>query len=128
MATLLFNNNKSLKSLARETLKAETFKQPYTNKITKDKGFYLVKDEGIYLMNAFYTDNDRTPKQNGFVVYASGFNPKYDKYGDLWDRTYAVSRDDFAEFIPMDEEQLMRVAEGGKVKIKLEPTMLHVWA
>jgi len=128
MATLLFNNNKSLKSLARETLKAETFKQPYTNKETKDKGFYLVKDEGIYLMNAFNVDNGKTPKQNGFIVYASGFNPKYDKYGDLWDRTYAVSRDDFAEFIPMDEEQLMRVAEGGKVKIKLEPTMLHVWA
>tara|TARA_B100000900_G_C20363829_1_gene627454 strand:+ start:162 stop:548 length:387 start_codon:yes stop_codon:yes gene_type:complete len=128
MATLLFNNNKSLKSLARETLKAETFKQPYTNETTKDKGFYLVKDEGIYLMNAFDSDNDKTPKQNGFVVYASGFNPKYDKYGDLWDRTYAVSRDDFAEFIPMDEEQLMRVAEGGKVKVKLEPTMLHVWA
>ena len=128
MATLLFNNNKSLKSLARETLKAETFKQPYTNKETKDKGFYLVKDEGIYLMNAFDSNNDKTPKQNGFVVYASGFNPKYDKHGDLWDRTHAISGDDFAEFIPMDEEQLMRVAEGGKVKIKLEPTMLHVWA
>ena len=128
MATLLFNSNKSLKSLARETLKAETFKKPYTNETTKDKGFYLVKDEGIYLMNAFDSDNDKTPKQNGFVVYAQRFNPKYDLKGDLWDRTYAVSRDDFAEFIPMDEEQLMRVAEGGKVKIKLEPTMLHVWA
>jgi hypothetical protein len=128
MATLLFNSNKSLKSLARETLKAETFKKPYTNETTKDKGFYLVKDEGIYLMNAFNANNGKTPKQNGFIVYASGFNPKYDKYGDLWDRTYAVSRDDFADFIPMDEEQLMRVAEGGKVKIKLEPTMLHVWA
>ena len=128
MATLLFNSNKSLKSLARETLKAETFKKPYTNETTKDKGFYLVKDEGIYLMNAFNADNDKTPKQNGFVVYASGFNPKYDKYGDLWDRTHAVSRDDFADFIPMDEEQLMRVAEGGKVKIKLSPTTLEVWA
>ena len=128
MATLLFNSNKSLKSLARETLKAETFKKPYTNETTKDKGFYLVKDEGIYLMNAFDSDNDKTPKQNGFVVYAQRFNPKYDLKGDLWDRTYAVSRDDFAEFIPMDEESLMRVIEGGKVKIKLEPTMLHVWA
>ena len=128
MATLLFNSNKSLKSLARETLKAETFKKPYTNETTKDKGFYLVKDEGSYLMNAFDSNNDKTPKQNGFVVYASGFNPKYDKYGDLWDRTHAISRDDFAEFIPMDEEQLMRVAEGGKVKIKLSPTTLEVWA
>ena len=128
MATLLFNSNKSLKSLARETLKAETFKKPYTNETTKDKGFYLVKDEGIYLMNAFDSNNDKTPKQNGFVVYAQRFNPKYDLKGDLWDRTYAVSRDDFAEFIPMDEESLMRVIEGGKVKIKLSPTTLEVWA
>ena len=106
MHTLNFNSNKPLKSLARETLKAETFKKPYTNKTTKEKGVYLVKDEGIYLMNAFDSNNDKTPKQNGFVVYASGFNPKYDKYGDLWDRTYVVSHDDFAEFVPMDEDQL----------------------
>ena len=128
MATLLFNSNKSLKSLARETLKAETFKKPYTNETTKDKGFYLVKDEGIYLMNAFDSNNDKTPKQNGFVVYAQRFNPKYDLKGDLWERTHEVSADDFAEFIPMEESQLMRVAEGGKVKIKLSPTTLEVWA
>ena len=128
MHTLNFNSNKSLKSLARETLKASKFKVPYENRTTDEQGFILVKDEGIYLMNAFNANNDKTPKQNGFVVYASGFNPKYDKYGDLWDRTYAVSHDDFAEFIPMDEEQLMRVAEGGKVKIKLSPTTLEVWA
>lgn len=128
MHTLNFNSNKSLKSLARETLKAETFRQPYTNKTTKEKGVYLVKDEGIYLMNAFDSNNDKTPKQNGFVVYASGFNPKYDKYGDLWDRTYVVSHDDFAEFVPMDEDQLMRVAEGGIIKIDLSPSTLTVWA
>ena len=128
MATLLFNSNKSLKSLARETLKAETFKKPYTNETTKDKGFYLVKDEGIYLMNAFDSNNDKTPKQNGFVVYAQRFNPKYDLKGDLWDRTYAVSRDDFAEFIPMEESQLTRVIEGGNIKIVLSPTTLEVWA
>jgi hypothetical protein len=128
MATLLFNSNKSLKSLARETLKAETFKKPYTNETTKDKGFYLVKDEGIYLMNAYDLEDGKTASSEGLTVYASGFNPKYDKYGDLWDRTHAVSRDDFAEFIPMEESQLMRVIEGGKVKIKLSPTTLEVWA
>ena len=128
MATLLFNSNKSLKSLARETLKAETFKKPYTNEMTKDKGFYLVKDEGIYLMNAFDSNNDKTPKQNGFVVYAQRFNPKYDLKGDLWDRTHEVSADDFAEFVPMEESQLMRVAEGGKVKIVLSPSSFEVWA
>ena len=128
MATLLFNSNKSLKSLARETLKAETFKKPYTNETTKDKGFYLVKDEGIYLMNAFDSNNDKTPKQNGFVVYAQRFNPKYDLKGDLWERTHEVSADDFAEFIPMEESQLTRVIEGGNIKIVLSPTTLEVWA
>ena len=128
MATLLFNSNKSLKSLARETLKAETFKKPYTNETTKDKGFYLVKDEGIYLMNAYDLEDGKTASSEGLTVYAQRFNPKYDLKGDLWERTHEVSADDFAEFIPMEESQLMRVAEGGKVKIKLSPTTLEVWA
>tara|TARA_R100001510_G_scaffold35965_1_gene32438 strand:+ start:112 stop:498 length:387 start_codon:yes stop_codon:yes gene_type:complete len=128
MHTLNFNSNKSLKSLARETLKAETFKQPYTNKTTKEKGVYLVKDEGIYLMNAYELEKGKTASSEGLTVYASGFNPKYDKYGDLWDRTYEISADDFAEFVPMDEDQLKRVAEGGIIKIDLSPSTLTVWA
>ena len=128
MATLLFNNNKSLKSLARETLKASEFRVPYENKTTDEKGFFLVKDEGIYLMNAFSADNGKTPKQNGFVVYASGFNPKYDKDGDLWDRTYAVSRDDFAQNIPIEISQLNRLREDGKLTIKLTDEYIEVEA
>lgn len=127
MTKLTFNSNKSLKSLARETLKASQFKVPYEDRTTDEKGFFLVKDEGIYLMNAFKATNGKTPKENGFVVYASGYNPKYDK-GDLWDRTHDISGDDFAEFIPFDEEALMRIASGGNVYIRLNEETLEITA
>ena len=126
MTTLTFNSNKELKSLARETLSSNEFHQPYTEETTTEKGIFLVKDEGIYIMDAYA---DKHPDSyNRRVIYASGYNPKHDKYGDLWDRTYAVSRDDFGEFVPMDEDALIRIMKGGKITIKLTPTMLEVRA
>mgnify|MGYP003118385096 FL=1 len=126
MTTLTFNSNKELKSLARETLSSNEFHQPYTKETTTEKGIFLVKDEGIYIMDAYA---DKHPDSyNRRVIYASGYNPKHDKYGDLWDRTYAVSRDDFGEFVPMDDDALIRIIRGGKITIKLTPTMLEVRA
>ena len=126
MTTLTFNSNKELKSLARETLSSNEFHQPYTKETTTEKGIFLVKDEGIYIMDAYA---DKHPDSyNRRVIYASGYNPKHDKYGDLWDRTYAVSRDDFGEFVPMDDDALIRIIRGGKITIKLTPTMLEVKA
>jgi len=126
MTTLTFNSNKNLKSLARETLSSKVFHQPYTQETTEQRGIFLVKDEGIYIMDAYA---DKHPDSyNRRVIYASGYNPKHDKYGDLWDRTYAVSRDDFGEFVPMDEDALIRIMRGGKITIKLTPTMLEVRA
>jgi hypothetical protein len=115
-----------LKSLARETLSSKVFHQPYTQETTEQRGIFLVKDEGIYIMDAYA---DKHPDSyNRRVIYASGYNPKHDKYGDLWDRTYAVSRDDFGEFVPMDDDALIRIMRGGKITIKLTPTMLEVRA
>jgi len=125
MTTLTFNSNKNLKSLARETLFAKEFKTAYVDETTNERSFWLVKDEGIYVMNCYLKDGKRKVEH---VVYASGFNPKYDKYDDLWDRTYAVSRDDFAENIPLDLSQLNRLREGGDLTIKLSPTELEVIA
>ena len=126
MTTLTFNSNKTLKSLAKETLSSNKFHQPYRKETTKEKGIFLVKDEGIYLMDAYA---DKHPDSyNKRVIYASGYNPKHDKYGDLWDRTYAVSPDDFGEFVPMDEDALIRIIRGGKVTIKLTPTTLDIRA
>ena len=126
MTTLTFNSNKELKSLARETLSSRVFHQPYTQETTEQRGIFLVKDEGIYLMDAYA---DKHPDSyNRRVIYASGFNPKYDKDGNLWDRTYAVSRDDFGEFVPMDDDALIRIMRGGNITIKLTPTMFEVRA
>jgi hypothetical protein len=125
MNTLKFKSNKSLVKLARETLFAKEFKTAYVDETTSDKSFWLVKDEGIYVMNCYLKNGKRKVEH---VVYASGFNPKYDKHGDLWDRTHQISGDDFAENIPLDISQLYRLRSGGNLTIKLSPTTLTVIA
>ena len=125
MTTLTFNSNKELKSLARETLFAKEFKIAYVDETTDERSFWLVKDEGIYVMNCYLKNGERKVEH---VVYASGFNPKYDKAGDLWDRTYAVSRDDFAQNIPLGISQLNRLREGGNLTIKLTDEYIEVEA
>ena len=127
MHKLNFKSNKTLRSLAKETLNADKFKIAYTKKTTNQKGFFLVKDEGIYLMNS-YVNKDGERKNVNSVVYASGYNPKYDKHDDLWERTYEVSRDDFAENIPLEEEALMRIASGGNLIINLGEDIFEVIA
>jgi hypothetical protein len=127
MHKLKFKSNKTLRSLAKETLNADTFKIAYKKETTDQKGFFLVKDEGIYLMNS-YVNKDGERKNVNSVVYAQRFNPKYDLKGDLWDRTYEVSRDDFAENLPFEEEALMRIASGGDITINLSETQLEVIA
>ena len=125
MTTLTFNSNKELKSLARETLFAKEFKTAYVDETTDERSFWLVKDDGIYVMNCYLKNGKRKVEH---VVYASGFNPKYDKDGDLWDRTYAVSRDDFAQNIPLGISQLNRLREGGNLTIKLTDEYIEVKA
>jgi len=113
MTRLKFNSNKSLVKLAKETIKASNFKVAYRDKYTTDKSFYLVKDDGIYLMNC-YKDN---PNKSNTVVYASGFNPKYNK--DVWEDSYLVSRDDFAFNLHLEDDQLERIANGGSIEVGL---------
>ena len=125
MNTLKFKSNKSLVKLARETLFAKEFKTAYVDETTSDKSFWLVKDEGIYVMSCYLKNGKRKVEH---VVYASGFNPKYDKHGDLWDRASQISGDDFAENIPLDISQLNRLRDGGNLTIKLSPTTLTVIA
>ena len=125
MNTLKFKSNKSLVKLARETLFAKEFKTAYVDETTSDKSFWLVKDEGIYVMNCYLKNGERKVEH---VVYASGFNPKYDKDGDLWDRTHEVSGDDFAENIPLEISQLNRLREGGNLTIKLTSEYIEVKA
>jgi hypothetical protein len=119
---LKFRSNKSLVKLARDTIKASNFKIAYRNKYTTDKCFYLVKDDGIYLMNC-YKDN---PNISNTVVYASGYNPKYND--NVWEDTYQVSRDDFADNMYFTDDQLDRIANGGDINITITPTSYEVRA
>ena len=123
MHKLNFKSNKTLRSLAKETLNSKEFHLPYTKETTNTKSIFLVKDEGIYLMDAFCHKDELK-----YVVYASGYNPKYDKHNDLWERTYEVSRDDFGESIPFEEGALMRIASGGDITINLSETQIEVIA
>ena len=119
---LKFRFNKSLVKLARDTIKASNFKIAYRDKYTAEKCFYLVKDDGIYLMNC-YKDN---PNKSNTVIYASGYNPKYND--NVWEDTYQVSRDDFADNMYFTDDQLLRIANGGDINITITPTSYEVRA
>ena len=119
---LKFRSNKSLVKLARDTIKAINFKVAYRNKYTTEKCFYLVKDDGIYLMNCY---KDNLNKSNT-VVYASGYNPKYND--NVWEDSYQVSRDDFADNMYFTDDQLFRIANGGDINITITPTSYEVRA
>ena len=126
---LKFNSNKSLVKLAQDTIAASKFKIAYRDKSTTDKSFYLVKDNGIYLMNCYESDNADSKlgrDRPNSVVYASGFNPKFNK--DVWEDSQAISGDDFAENIYLTDEQLDRVANGGSININFSETEMEVRA
>ena len=119
---LKFRSNKSLVKLARDTIKASNFKIAYRDKYTAEKCFYLVKDDGIYLMNC-YKDN---PNKSNTVIYASGYNPKYNE--NVWEDTYQVSRDDFADNMYFTDDQLQRIVNGGDIDISITPNSYEVRA
>ena len=125
---LKFRSNKSLVKLARDTIKASNFKIAYRDKYTTEKCFYLVKDDGIYLMNCYTTKPDQALGRDkpNTVVYASGYNPKYND--NVWEDSYQVSRDDFADNMYFTDDQLFRIANGGDINITITPTSYEVRA
>ena len=125
MTTLTFKSNKTLKSLARETLFSLEFKTAFQDKTTKERSFWLVKDDGIYVMNCYVKDGEREKVKH--VVHASGFNPKTNE--NVWeDSRDAVGGDDFAENIPLDNSQLNRLRDGGNLTVKVTKESLEVIA
>ena len=100
LTRLVFDNGEALRRLAIGTMKAEKFRIPYTDQATSDKGVLFVKDEGIYLMNAYA--GGKPPNALGTVVYADSFDPNKD--AEVWERSrQAVGGDDFGEFIQLPE-------------------------
>ena len=100
MTRLVFDNGEALRRLAIGTMKAEKFRIPYTDQDTSDKGVLFVKDEGIYIMNAYA--GGKPPNELGTVVFAESYDPNKDE--EVWERSrQAVGGDDFGEFVPLPE-------------------------
>ena len=98
-------------------------KIPYTTENTADYGLWLVKDDGIYVMAP---SESRDLDNNGVhVIYANGYDRNEP---DIWDKTYEVSPDDFAEFIPLEKKQVRRVMETGELEIGISETQLEIVA
>ena len=125
MAKLKFKGSKALSKLATDTLFSKEFKKAYLDETTTNKQVWLVKDEGIYIMNCDLKDGVRKVNH---VIYASGFDPKNDPNDDLWDRTHQISGDDFAENVPLEHDQLMRLKYGGDLTINLKQNSYEVIA
>ena len=122
MAKLVFKNDKN-DTLIRmmEFSNKHKRKIPYQHETyTKDFGFWLVKDEGIYLMSP---TKEKFVLNDVGVVYADGYSP--DSH-DVHQRAQSVSLDDFAEFIPVTSVQKKAVLEGRKITINLTETEIEI--
>ena len=124
--TRLHFKNDTLKRVVQHSQKVKR-KIPYEDKYTKDMGVWLVKDDGIYLMAPTHEERDKDENGKTVVCYAQGFSPSVP---NLWDKTHAVSGDDFAEFIPLNDEQVADILAAPKgqkgLTIKLTETQIGV--
>jgi len=123
MSKLTFKSSEALKRLASGTLQANKFRIPYSDKHTDEKGVLFVKDDGIYVMNAYA--GGIPPNKLGTVAYAKGFDPNKDK--NVWDKSRdAVGGDDFGEFIRLSPNQLIRLEMGHDLELEVSPTTIEV--
>ena len=100
---------KLLKRVVKHSLSVKR-KIPYVDEYTDDMGVWLVKDQGIYVMAPTHEERDKDEKGHTFVCDANGYRGEVED-DTLWDRTHAVSGDDFAEFIPLGEEMVERILQ-----------------
>jgi|TARA_B100001094_G_scaffold298834_1_gene323035 hypothetical protein len=127
MARLRFKNDKK-DTLARMMKFSNSHKRkyPYEKETTEDLGLWLVKDDGIYLMSPTKESFCLYGDKINSVVYAEGYKPTKDNQDTLWDKTYAVSSDDFAEFIPLNKNATDRIIQGNPIVIDLGETEFSV--
>jgi len=127
MAKLTFKNDKK-DTLSRMMKFSNSHKRkyPYEEETTEDLGLWLVKDDGIYLMSPTKENFCLYDDEINSVVYAEGYKPTKKNEDTLWDKTYAVSPDDFAEFIPLSKEATDRIIRGDSITIKLTETTISI--
>ena len=120
MHTLNFSNDNA-GTLAQMLKHSNTHKRmlPYGEGETEDRGLWLVKDRGIYLMSPTDCKFEK-------VIYADGYEPTDENRDTLWDKTHAVSGDDFVEFVPLSPDMVSNVLDGGSITIELGETKMSV--
>jgi len=130
MKTKLVFWTKDLAPMMKHAMAHER-KIPYTGETTEDQGLWLVKDEGIYLMSP--TDkrfrnagaNKSLKPEHSTVVYANGYKPTKANRDTLWDKTHAISGDDFVEFLPLGEGQVTNICKGGSITVWIDGEQLE---
>ena len=124
-AKLIFGLNDfsriALRALAMNTAKHDEFEVPFSDETTDEKCFTLVKDDGIYLIQAY----PRADDEPLLVIYADGFDPRRDE--DVWEKSQNVSGDDFAENIFFSAYQLQRLKEGSWLGVSISETEIGVY-
>ena len=128
LAKLIFKNDKA-ETLSKMMQHSNANKRriPYTQDETEDQGLWLVKDEGIYLMSPTAKNFIMTNDVNT-VVYARGYKPTKENRDALWDKTHAVSGDDFAEFVRLTPNRVRNVLGGNDITIELSENQMSVTA
>ena len=129
MNRLTFKNDK-VKTLSKmlRWANSQSRRIPYSKTTTDNQGLWLVKDDGIYLMSP--TDENFVNKKGDVstVVYARGYKPTKANRDTLWDKTHAISGDDFVEFVPLSINQVARILSGGDITINLNETQMEIEA
>jgi len=121
MHTLKFKSKEFARMI--NWMKTHERKIPYEDKTTAKYGLWLVKDDGIYVMSP---SAERDKDDDGVhVIYADGFHRDEE---DIWDKTHAVSGDDFAEFIPLSYDMMDRIEKSGNLTIRISETELEIRA
>ena len=118
MVMLVFEGEE-LARLAEAASQASEFRKPYTKETTHESGLWLVKDNGLYVMNAH---EETEPK----CAFANGFDP-LDLEDDPLACARAVGGDDFAEWIPLPKKILSLLAHGrDMLKIDLSDDLIKI--
>ena len=119
---LTFPSTKKLRDLAKATLEANEFKTAYEDEYTNKKSFWLVKDEGIYVMSCY-------KGKKSIVAFARGYNPNTLDRSEVWHKARIVSADDFAENIPLNETMLKNLIKGQNLHVHMndEEIKTMVW-
>ena len=119
MKTKLTFKSKDLAPMLKHAMAHDRCLSPYDKTPTQKIGLWLIKDEGIYLMSP------TTDKRFRTVVYAKGYKPTKANRDTLWDKTHAISGDDFVEFLPLGEGQVTNICKGGSITVWIEGERLE---